>query len=67
MDKDLDFIIDSDVEYVEEMIDSILQIESSSIIKIDTFSNIGWPVRGRGLIITLNDGRKYEIAINGIN
>lgn len=67
INKNVEMTINSDVEYVEDMIDSILQVESSTIMKINTFSDVGWSLRGRGLVITLNDGRKYELAISGIN
>lgn len=60
-------IIDSDSHYVEEMLSSILELESDSITKIDTFSEIGLRSKGHGLILTLNDGKRYFLPITMIS
>jgi len=59
-------VIDSDSQYVEEMLSSVLALESDSITKIDTFSEIGLRSKGKGLILTLNDGKRYFLPITMI-
>ena len=59
-------VIDSNSEYVEELLSSLLTLESDSIVKINTFSEIVLHSQGRGLIITLNDGKRYFMPITMI-
>lgn len=56
-------IIGSDTNYVEEMLSSILRLEPDSIQQLKTFLEIGLHSRGKGLIITLCDGKRYYMPI----
>ncbi len=56
-------IINSDTDYVEELLSNILILESDSISKINTFSEIGLRSQGKGVIIKFLDGKRYFAPI----
>ncbi len=56
-------IINSDTEYVEELLSNILILESDSISKVSTFSEIGLRSKGKGVIIKFIDGKRYFVPI----
>ncbi|MGR3179267.1 MAG: hypothetical protein ACUZ8E_14535 [Candidatus Anammoxibacter sp.] len=59
-------VVDTDTEYVEELICNILYLEADSISKIHSFSDVGLTHKGYGLIMTCLDGGKYQLSIKSI-
>ncbi len=57
------YMIESDSSYVEELLCNVLYLESDVISKVRSFSDIGLHSKGRGLVITLCDGKRYMLPI----
>lgn len=53
----------TDAEYLEELIGDMLYIDASSVLNVNTFSEVGLRYEGRGLLITFEDGAKYRLSI----
>ena len=58
-----ELIIDTDTEYVEELIKNSLFIESDLITNIRLFPKQGFRSGERCLELAFNDGNKYLISI----
>lgn len=58
-----DVIVETDTEYVEEMVRSSLLLEQGAVSDIQTFSELGMSSKLRGLEMKCLDGAKYYMTI----
>ncbi len=58
-----ELIIDTDTEYVKELIKNSLFIESDMITNISSFTKRGFHSKENSLELAFNDGNKYLVSI----